>query len=135
MTGPPTRLRVALLTALPVIGLSGCASSEQDRARTAADDFVTAVHDGDGSAACAVLAPATVEELERSSGSACREAVLEEAVDAGPQADSSTFGSMAQVRYAEDVVFLAEFDDGWRVVAAACTPRRAAPYHCAIQGR
>ena len=134
LTRPPRHWLVVAATTLTVVCLSGCGSTEQDRARAAADDFVTAVHDGDGDAACAVLAPATFEELEQSSGSTCAGAVIEDAVDAGPQAGSNTFGSMSQVRYANDVVFLAEFDDGWRVVAAACTPRIDGPYDCAIQG-
>jgi hypothetical protein len=134
MTAPRQRA-VAVVAVLSVLGMGGCASSEEDRARAAADDFVTAVHDEDGGRACALLAPATVEELEQSSGETCAKAVLEEGVDAGARKASSTFGSMSQVGYAEDVVFLAEFDDGWRVVAASCTPRRGGPYDCAIQGR
>ena len=91
MTGSPRRWLVAVVAALTVVGLGGCASSEQDRARTAADDFVNAVHDGDGGAACAMLAPATVEELEQSSGSACADAVLEDAVEAGTAGEHQPF--------------------------------------------
>ena len=91
MTGSPGRWLVAVVAVLSVLGLGGCASSEGDRARTAADDFVTAVHDGDGGAACAVLAPATVEELEQSSGSACADAVLEDAVEAGQAGEHQPF--------------------------------------------
>jgi hypothetical protein len=33
-----------------------------------------------------------------------------------------------------DTVFLAEFPDGWKVVAAACTPRDRLPYDCQVEG-
>lgn len=118
-----------------VLTLSGCTPSEQDDAAQAADDFVAAVTDEQAEAACALLAPATVEELEQSSGGRCAETVLEEAVAAGDRVEVSTFGTMSQVRYSDDVVFLARFDDGWRVVAAGCTARRGAPYSCGIEGR
>ena len=118
-----------------VLALSGCTPSQQDDAARAADDFVAAVTDEQAEAACALLAPATVEELEQSSGGACAETVLDEAVAAGHRVGVSTFGTMSQVRYTGDVLFLARFDDGWRVVAAGCTERRDAPYSCEIEGR
>jgi hypothetical protein len=40
---------------------------------------------------------------------------------------------MAQVRYAGETAFLTRFEDGWRIVAAACTPVRSR-YDCSIQG-
>ena len=115
--------------------LSGCTPSQQDDAARAADDFVAAVADGDPATACALLAPATVEELEQSSGAACADAVLEEASPAGDRVRVSTFGRMAQVHYADDVVFLSRFDAGWRVVAAGCLAQTGGPYSCGIEGR
>jgi hypothetical protein len=117
------------------LGLSGCAPSEQDEATRAADRFAAAVRDGDSQQACSLLAPATVEELERSSGAPCADAVLEEAAVTGERVGVSTFGAMSQVRYAEDVVFLARFDAGWRVVAAGCVAERGGLYACGIEGR
>lgn len=46
----------------------------------------------------------------------------------------SVFGTMAQVRYPEDTVFLARFRSGWRVMAAACSPQAHDPYDCRIKG-
>jgi hypothetical protein len=117
------------------LGLSGCSPSEQDDATRAADQFVAAVRDGDSQTACSLLAPATVEELEQSSGVACADVVLEEATVAGERVGVSTFGTMSQVRYADDVVFLSRFDTGWRVVAAGCLLRQDGPYSCGIEGR
>jgi hypothetical protein len=46
---------------------------------------------------------------------------------------TEVFGTMARVSYTGDVVFLTRFEDGWRVVAAACTETRTR-YDCAVQG-
>ena len=35
----------------------------------------------------------------------------------------SAYGTMARARYEEDTLFLTRFESGWRVMAAACTPR------------
>ena len=46
-------------------------------------------------------------------------------------------GHSAQVRYSGDTVFLARFDDGWRVTAAGCrrvSTDPAVPYDCAVDG-
>jgi hypothetical protein len=115
--------------------LSSCASSEQDGAVRAADDFVAAVSDGEAGEACALLAPETLEELEQSTGTPCAEAVLQEAEAAGDRVRVSTFGTMSQVRYADDVLFLTHFDAGWLVVAAGCVEQGDGLYSCGIEGR
>jgi hypothetical protein len=43
-------------------------------------------------------------------------------------------GTMAQVRFREDTVFMSEFRHGWKVMAADCKPRTGRPYDCQIQG-
>jgi hypothetical protein len=125
-------MAVGILVAL---ALTACAPGEQDDAARAADDFVAAVGEGDAESACALLAPATVEELEQSSGAPCVESVLEEAEAAGDRVRESTFGAMSQVRYADDVLFLGHFDAGWLVVAAGCVEQRGGLYSCGIEGR
>jgi hypothetical protein len=43
------------------------------------------------------------------------------------------WGAEAQVRLADDTVFLTRTSDGWRVSAAACTPRgEGLPYDCRL---
>ncbi|HYF73101.1 MAG TPA: hypothetical protein VD864_09785 [Nocardioides sp.] len=114
---------------------SGCAGSQDDQARRVADGFYAAIGSGEGSTACAALAPETVKELEQSSGAPCARALLEEELSAAGEARSvSVFGTMAQVRYADDTVFLARFGATWRVMAAACTPQPPGPYDCRIKG-
>jgi hypothetical protein len=115
--------------------LAACAPTEEDAAVGAADDFVAAVSDGDAGEACALLAPASLEELEQSTGAPCVETVLGEAKAAGDRVEVSTFGTMSQVRYADDVLFLTRFDAGWLVVAAGCTGQRDGLYSCGIEGR
>ena len=47
-------------------------------------------------------------------------------------------GHSAQVRYAQETVFLSLFDDGWRVTAAGCSRTStdpSVPYDCTVGGR
>jgi hypothetical protein len=102
-----------------------------------AESFTRALAVDDGAAACALLTPSTRDELEQSSGTSCDQAVLDEAVtDVGPRTSVDAYGTMAQVRFVRDTLFLTRFKSGWRVLAAACTPAPAAgrPYDCQLQG-
>lgn len=97
--------------------------------------FTTALASGDGAEACALIAPATVESLEQDSGTGCATAVLGLGIATGT-ADLSAraYGRQAQVRTADDVVFLARSGDTWRITAAGCTPRGDRPYDCSLEG-
>jgi hypothetical protein len=130
--------RALVLLAAVAIGAapSGCGSvSEREQAAAAAAErFVTAVAGGDGAAACAVLAPKTVEALE-SDGAACDEAILDEDLpEPGPVGTTDVYGQWARVVMPADTLFLAVFRDGWRVVAAGCSPAGEGPYDCVLQG-
>ena len=94
-----------------------------------------AVTGGDARAACALLAAATLEELEQSSGRPCAESVLDEVEPAGARLEVSRYGTAAQARYDADVLFLTDGPQGWRVTAAGCAkaPGRA-PYDCQVSG-
>ena len=102
------------------------------------DDFVGPLDDverGDGTAACALLAPDTAQQLEQDAGDSCAKAILDEDLpQPSPVSDTAVFGQWAQVRLADDTVFLAVFPGGWRVVAAGCTPQGDKPYDCTLQG-
>lgn len=128
-------LVVALCFAMPLAAATGCTPPEQKRAVEAADGFTAAIEAGDGATACALLAPVTRAELEKSAGRDCVPAVLAEAVAAGARDEARTYGAMSQVVYNEDVLFVGRFGDRWRVVAAACAKQPAAPYDCRISGR
>jgi hypothetical protein len=100
-----------------------------------AREFHEAVAAGDGAATCGVLAPTTRSEVEQSAGKECAVAIIEEPIPGVSGAGSSSvFGTMAQVRYAGDVVFLTRMPSGWRVLAAGCVERAAGPADCLVKG-
>jgi hypothetical protein len=122
-----------LAAASCVLLLGGCAGAQDDAAGSAAERLLTSAGQGDGAAACDLLAPATRSELEKASGKPCEEAVLDEDLGAGDGPTRVTvFDSMAQVVRGSQTVFLSRFDDAWLVVAAACTPVASRPYDCSI---
>ena len=125
------------MAGLLLMALAGC-GSVAERGDAAADvglRLLRAVESGDGPSACATLAPNTVRQLEESAGQSCDRAILDEDLPSpGTVTGADVYGQWAQVRLSGDTLFLAVFPDGWRVVAAGCTPRDGRPYDCAIQG-
>ncbi|MDQ4007325.1 MAG: hypothetical protein M3211_04440 [Actinomycetota bacterium] len=90
---------------------------------------------GNGVTACSLLAPQTAAELEQAANQPCPRAILgEDLPTVGGVRESRVFGTQGQVLLDGDIVFLAEFPEGWRVVAAGCTPRAALPYDCLVKG-
>ena len=104
-------------------------------AQTTAQRFTHAVSSGNHAQACSLLAPQTKAQLEQAAGKPCAVALAEENLPAADAfEDSATFGTMAQVRFAGDTVFLAKFAQGWKVFAAGCSPAPGQPYDCRVQG-
>ena len=131
------RSRTAALLAVPLLALAGCGSvGERGEAASAvAVGLLTALDAGDGAEACAVLAPETLAEVEKTAGRPCAEAVLDEDLPGPGRVDTiDVYGQWARVDLSGDTVFLAAFPGGWRVVAAGCTPRTDRPYDCTLQG-
>jgi hypothetical protein len=126
----------AALAALMAVVLTSCSSTEDDSAREAADGFYAALEATDGTAACDLLTPTTKDELEQSAEKPCDQAILEEDVPAVTEAERvKVYDTMAQVRYAEDTVFLTRIDDSWRVLAVGCTRQpHERPYDCTVTG-
>ena len=83
-----------------------------------------------------MLARSTKSELEQSTGDPCETAILDEAIQAlGARIDVDAYGTMAQARFEQDTLFLTRFESGWRVLAAACTPRPSVDsYDCRVKG-
>ena len=137
-TGAAVRTRVvgtgaalALLTGV----VTGCGQVHDDAVRRTAVDFYAALAAGDGTAACDALAPKTRSELEKSAGRPCAKAVLEEDVPGvSDPTDVRVFGTQAEVTWRGETTFLARFQGGWKVMAAACTKRESRPYDCTISG-
>jgi ABC-type amino acid transport substrate-binding protein len=126
----------AVVAGLAVVAVAGCSTAEDERAREAADDFYAAVEARDGAAACALLTSTTREELQRSAESPCDQAILGEDLPTVTEAERvKVYDTMAQVRYAEETVFLTRIADNWRVLAVSCTRRPGEqPYDCQVKG-
>ena len=121
---------------LTLLVSAGCGASRAPDVRGTATEFSRAVADSDGAAACALLAPRTIAELEMSAQASCEDAVLDQDIPAdGQVSGTQVWSDQAQVRIGSDTVFLAEFPDGWKVVAAGCTLRSTSlPYDCQLKG-
>jgi len=124
------------MVAFAVGGLASCASAEAPDAQQAADDFL-AKASSDPAAACELLAPDTRKRLAEQADGDCASG-LQEAGLQGPSAvEAVTVAALsARVRMSGQAVFLARFDDGWRVTAAGCTRSsddEAVPYDCELE--
>ena len=121
--------------ALLAVATAGCGPVHEDAVRRTASAFYAAYTAGDATGACDALAPRTRSELEQSAGRPCAEALLEEDL---PRVDEPlevrVFGTQAEVVWRGETTFLARFRGGWKVMAAACTPREHHPYDCRIEG-
>ncbi len=118
-----------------MLAVTGCSSvgNREDAASAAAVRLLDAVAAGDGAAACALLAPDTVETVAEDEP--CAEAILDQDLpQPGAVVGADVYGQWAQVRLDGDTIFLAAFPGGWRVVAAGCTPRADRPYRCSVEG-
>ncbi|GAA4413988.1 hypothetical protein GCM10023168_37210 [Fodinibacter luteus] len=126
----------AALVALASLSLAGCGADVERAGAARAADAFTASATADPGAACAVLAPRTLERLEED-GHCARALATAGLPEAGARGQVSVAGHSAQVRYASDTVFLSLFADGWRVTAAGCRDRSAddaVPYDCIVDG-
>lgn len=130
------RLRAVACSGL-IVGLGllvGCGSSGSD-AQAAAVGFYRAMEGGDSAVACSLLAPQTRHTLEQSEHAECQVALPRVGLPAAGRIGSTErFGLHAVARFDGDTVFLAEYDGGWKVVAAGCTPRHGLPYDCVVEG-
>ncbi|MFJ7065765.1 hypothetical protein [Streptomyces sp. NPDC101115] len=131
------RAQRALWVCAAAVLAAGCGApaARVDGARTAGEGFERALAAGDDEAACRLLAPATLEQLEQDEGKACAEALGgEELPKAGVVRATEVYGRQAVLRLDGDTLFLSQFDAGWRVVAAGCSPQGERPYQCVLKG-
>ncbi|MEU4191806.1 hypothetical protein AB0E69_07910 [Kribbella sp. NPDC026611] len=118
-----------------VLTVSACGSKLPAASSSAAERFYRAIEQKQGAAACDLLAPQTVVEVEESAQARCPTAILGADIPAGGTVvELRQYGTEAQARMSGDTAFLAEFDDGWKVVAAGCTPDGQSPYDCKVKG-
>ena len=134
------RLMTCLAVAGALLAAGGCADAGDrgSAASEAALRLLTAAKDGDGAAACAVLAPDTAAAVSRSAGTSCAAAIGGAHLPSPATVEHvDVYGQWARVRLADDTVFLAAFPGGWRGVAAGCTSPPGdgeRPYDCVVQG-
>ncbi|MFD7444859.1 hypothetical protein [Streptomyces sp. NPDC059909] len=117
--------------------ISGCggATARNGEAAALAEEFERALHGGDTTAACTLLAPETHSELEESQRMKCSAALAREQLpEGGPVQHVDVYGRQALVVLRGDTLFLSRFGDGWRVVAAGCEAEPGKPYQCTIKG-
>ncbi|MCW2843227.1 MAG: hypothetical protein JWN22_1143 [Nocardioides sp.] len=127
-------LRTAALL-LAVCCTAGCGSSQNTPVEDAARAFYDSVAGHDGEKACALLAPETRSELEQSAGRPCAAALLDEKLPTVARpVDVRVFGTMAEVRYADEVAFLTRFGHRWTLMAVGCRPDGDRPYDCQVKG-
>lgn len=119
----------ALTIGCAAAALVGCAAVEQPDV----EQVVVAFAAGDPAARCALLAPATLAALERSTSASCAQAVAGVATG-GTVLHTAVWGDAAQVRTAEDTVFLTRTSGGWKIAAAGCARTVDAPYGCEVDG-
>lgn len=121
---------------LATVLLGGCGAPTADGGPGAtAEQFREALANGNGQAACDVLAPTTVEEIESTQGAPCPDALAGlDLQTAGELTKAETFGRNAQAIFDDDVLFLTESGDRWLVAAAGCTARGERPYDCEVKG-
>lgn len=126
---------VGVIVGAVVLMVSSCGSKLPEASSSAADRFYHAIEVHDGAAACGLLAPQTRQEVEQSAQASCSSAILDEGIPAaGSVVELRKYGTEAYARMNGDTAFLAEFDDGWKIVAAACTAQDQMPYDCKVKG-
>jgi hypothetical protein len=128
------KARRAALLAVTLIVASGCSSTHEADVEQVAEQLHAALRVEDGAAACELLSEDAQEELQES-GDSCEVAVLEAGLSPDGRVEKvSAYGTSAQVRYDDDVIFLGDFPEGWRIIGAGCEEQADAPYDCKVQG-
>ena len=125
----------AALTVTPT--LTACSSVEEPEARRVATEFAR-LAGTDPTAACALLAPRTLQQVTEDGDGDCAEGLKSDGPEPSSEVTSVSVAiNGAQVVMTDQVVFLARYDSGWRVLAAGCTHDAgddAVPYDCAVKG-
>ncbi|MEU2393480.1 hypothetical protein [Streptomyces sp. NPDC007369] len=129
--------RNVLLLCVLVVAAGGCSAPavREGAAGRAGLAFEAALAAGDHVRACGLLAPSTRRQLEQEEQQDCARALAAERLPrAGALRDATVYGRDAMARMTGDTLFLSLFTDGWRIVAAGCTPEPEKPYRCLVRG-
>ncbi|MDX3533901.1 hypothetical protein PV721_05880 [Streptomyces sp. MB09-01] len=131
------RAMKAVVTISVAAVLCGCGATAPrlEGARQAGEAFEQALADADYARACGLLAPQTRQQLEENEEKPCGPALPgQELPVAGQVRGTQVHGRQALLRLQKDTLFLSQFDDGWKVVAADCAPQGEQPYRCSLKG-
>lgn len=134
--GQRKAFRVVALSAAVLVTIAGCGRGPDSAgAVKAAEEFARQAASSPEQA-CGLLSERARDDLEQGEQSPCADALPQLGLPA-PSAQRSVevYEQHAQVVLADDVVFLARFDDGWKVTAAGCEAQPDdEPYECALGG-
>ncbi|WP_369142672.1 hypothetical protein [Streptomyces sp. R44] len=130
-------LLIGVTTAL-VAALSACGAPQArvDGATDAGRFFEESLAAGNFGVACGLLAPESREQLEEGEKKPCAAALPSQELPRGGAVRSvDVYGRQALLRLRGDILFLSQFDEGWRVTAAGCAPGTGdTPYSCVLKG-
>lgn len=121
-----------VLAAMVVTGCAGPADGEPD---VVVHRFADAIGSGDAAAACALLAPRAKDGLVATTTHPCAEALTALRLPHAAPDTPSVWSTEAQVKTADDTVFLHEFSAGWLITGAGCHLRDEQVYDCLVGGR
>ncbi|MEP6852077.1 MAG: hypothetical protein ABJA87_05395 [bacterium] len=96
-------------------------------------DFVTAIENRNGKAACALLTDNAAHSVSGATDTSCEQAALNVDESGTAVGEVQVWGDAAQVHVGDDVVFLRR-GDTWQVQAAGCTSDPPGPYDCDVDG-
>jgi hypothetical protein len=125
------RIQGSALLGLATLLVTGCASTQEPEVQRVATAFENS--GADPESRCDLLTPKALAALEKSESQSCAEAIGQLPLGGGEVQAVQVWGGDAQVKLADDTVFLTETHAGWRVSAASCQPKADAPYDCEVQ--
>ena len=126
------RALAAAMAAAAALVLSGCGDLSSDEVTKTARAF--AAPDADPATRCSLLADKTRSALVDSAGKPCEQAIAGVPFGKGAVMSVDVWGTEAQVKLADDTLFLTQTADGWRVSAAACQAQGSdEPYDCQVE--
>lgn len=110
------------------------ASPSRSEPRDVAVRFVSAVLAKDGATACTLLTKDAQSAAVGATNAKCETAVTNLDEKGTQVRGIQLWGDAAQVRVGTDVIFLRQYDTGWKVRAAGCKKMPHQPYDCDVDG-
>ena len=129
-----------MLPLIALFALNGCGTSDdRDQATATTQRFLAALRAGDGTRACAQLAPDTVASLEQQESKPCREAVRSLDIHGERILRTRVYITNAIVDLnANEHAFLGREPTGWKLSAVGCRfdkgKPRDRPADCEAEG-